>query len=137
MEEPITGKDQSGTPSQELQIRELKDEVGYLRSRNLSLQMRIEELEKEIAGLRKSHSGEEAPGSTTPDQNRKKKKPGRKKNGEEWQRRYEDIRAAIRSGERPVETIRRLGISKATYYRFRDAYMQSLTKAYAREGRTL
>ena len=106
---------ESGRDEKDLQIRELLDEISYLRSRNLKLQMRIDELEDELTEAR------ERIGNDSSDPDKVRKKAGRKKNGEKWKARYDEIREAIKSGERPVDTIRRLKISKPTYYRFRNA----------------
>ena len=96
-----------------LEIEELRRENEYLRSRNVELLLLIKKLESSLedAGTGRKNTG----------------KPGRKVRNADWQKRYEDVKESIRTGERPAEAMKRLCISKATYYRFRGLYLKVLS----------
>ena len=102
-------------------IYEFKKEMDFLRRRNAELSAEIITKDQTIETLRKELENE-------------RKKPGRKKQNEQWQKKYEQVKSCVDSGMKHKDIMKKLKISSATLYRYKSLYRAEKAKILDNEN---
>ncbi len=106
----------------EAEVLELQEEVKFLKERNVRLTRQNGDLKDQVAALQRELQEVKRTLEET------REIGVRRQKNKSWLERYEQVAQMVREGVTPSEGMKRLGMSRTTYFRYAREYKRRMEK---------